>query len=162
MWKAVAILMITLGVAACAPVSTTPYPTTTPVYRTPPAMLVERPSVFYTPKSVEELKLMNKKQLIDEMQGACNDAIINNQMKDSPKAQPFPEMRLKYMNQAKKAREYIERVTLVVRSKYDPEPPWTQAYLRGAWKASQQGCDEGWELAKEDWAAELPKKSEAK
>lgn len=160
MKRPIAVAMLALGISACVSEYTSTYstaPTVQPIYRTPPSMLVERPSVFYTPKAVEELKLMNKKQLIEEIRGACAEAIINNQMTDAPNAQSFPELKLKYMNDARKAREYMERVALVVRSKYDPEPSWTQAYLRGAWKANQQGCHDGWELAKEDWAAELQK-----
>ena len=113
-------------------------------------MLVDHPSVFYTPKPVEELKLMNKKELINEMKSACQEAIIDNKMSDDTNVQSFPELKRKYMNDARKAREYMERVALVVRSKYDPEPPWTQAYLRGAWKASKQACDEGSEFAKDN------------
>ena len=109
----VAVAMIALGISACASEYTSTYstaPAVQPVYRTPAFMLEDRPSVFYTPKSVEELKLMSKKELIDEMKGACADASVNNKMKDSPEAQPFPEMKLKYMDDARKAREYIERV----------------------------------------------------
>jgi hypothetical protein len=94
------------------------------------------------PKGVDELQLMNMNELAGEATNACIFATVaaNQAARSSEKG--LPNTALQYHAEAQRARDYLERIALVVRQKAGGRTPaWMTDMTRQMWQTGgQQKC----------------------
>ena len=80
-------------------------------------------TVLYPARSVDELKLMNEKELAREANGVCNDIVINNETAkkflDLDDTKDAGEM----LENSEKGEQYLQRIGLVIRDRHKGKSP---------------------------------------